>query len=245
MSQASPANPSGATPNSAGGYASAGPSASVSASGKIATASPTTSGTALPAASGSAPAPKRRSCVTCRSRKVKCDKLSPCSNCRRAKIACIFPSGDRPPRWARRLERQNQEQQPNASQESSEGVGQVMERLRNLEALVKDLSGQLENANATAARGGSVPGGPSSVSSQVNSPGSSASGPDLDRHRDDPPATASVQKQFGRLVLQDANKSRYVSSGFWSRVNDEVRDWLPVAATPLCTTFVWLTGAPD
>ena len=120
-----------------------------------------------------------------------------------------------------------------------------MERLRNLEALVKDLSGQLENANATAARGGSVPGGPSSVSSQVNSPGSSASGPDLDRHRDDPPATASVQKQFGRLVLQDANKSRYVSSGFWSRVNDEVRDWLPVAATPLCTTFVWLTGAPD
>ena len=42
-----------------------------------------------------------------------------------------------------------------------------------------------------------------------------------------PPATdasaSGVQKQFGRLVLQGKSHSRYVSSGFWSRVNDEVR----------------------
>lgn len=31
-----------------------------------------------------------------------------------------------------------------------------------------------------------------------------------------------VQTQFGRLVLHDASRSRYVSSGFWARVNDEV-----------------------
>jgi hypothetical protein len=55
--------------------------------------------------SGSPPptAAKLRSCVTCRQRKVRCDKRAPCSNCRRADIACVFPSLDRPPRWARRI----------------------------------------------------------------------------------------------------------------------------------------------
>ncbi|KAH8900389.1 hypothetical protein GQ53DRAFT_801045 [Thozetella sp. PMI_491] len=31
-----------------------------------------------------------------------------------------------------------------------------------------------------------------------------------------------MQKHFGRLVVQDSNQSRYVGSGFWSRVNDEL-----------------------
>jgi hypothetical protein len=85
-----------------------------------------------------------------------------------------------------------------------------MQRLQNLESLVKDLSGQLEVANAAA---GSVAGG----SSGVSSPKSSNHGRDTDHPRD------SLQKPFGRLVLQDANRSRYVGSGFWSRVDDEVR----------------------
>jgi hypothetical protein len=84
-----------------------------------------------------------------------------------------------------------------------------MERLHNLESLVKDLSGQLEQANAAAS---SVAGG----SSEVNSPKSSSQDRDIDHQSD------AIQKPFGRLVLQDANRSRYVSSGFWSRVTDEV-----------------------
>ena len=93
-----------------------------------------------------------------------------------------------------------------------------MERLRNLESLVKELSGQLEQANATAT---SAAGG----SSGVNSPGSSSHDRDTDHQRDASANTntGNVQKQFGRLVIQDTNRSRYVSSGFWSRVNDEVR----------------------
>jgi hypothetical protein len=93
-----------------------------------------------------------------------------------------------------------------------------MERLQNLESLVKELSGQLEQANAAAS---SAAGG----SSGVNSPGSSSYDRDTDHQRDASPKTTAgnVQKQFGRLVLQDTNRSRYVSSGFWSWVNDEVR----------------------
>lgn len=140
--------------------------------------------------SGTGRATKPRSCVVCRSRKVRCDKQSPCSNCRRANIACTVPSNDRPPRWARRL-----------AQPAPEDV---MERLRTLEHLVKVLSGQLEEANARASSAG--------VSSAAQSPGSSTHDPTGDH----------VQRQFGRLVLNDSNQSRYIGSGFWSRVNDEV-----------------------
>lgn len=140
---------------------------------------------------------KPRSCVVCRSRKVRCDKQSPCSNCRRAKIACILPSKDRPPRWARRLVQPAPED--------------VMERIRTLENLVKDLSGQLEEANARVNSVG--------VSSAAQSPGSSTH----DATGTSSTYSDNVQKQFGRLVLRDANQSRYIGSGFWSRVTDEVR----------------------
>ena len=167
----------------------------------------------------STPAPKLRSCVVCRTRKVRCDKLSPCSNCRRANIACVFPSTDRLPRWARRLERvaSNAASNAQATQDPNPAAVQVMERLRDLESLVKELSAQLEQANAAA---NSAAGG----SSGVKSPKSSSHDRDTDHQRDGSPNrnAGNVQERFGRLVLQDANRSRYVSSGFWSRVNDEV-----------------------
>ena len=174
-------------------------------------------------APASAPAPKPRSCVVCRGRKVRCDKRSPCSNCRRANIPCVFPAADRPPRWARRLERVVHSTAANpanlpAAQDADPGVHQVMERLRTLEGLVKELTSQLEQARAAA---NSASGAPSASTS----PGSSTHDRDTKHQRDVSPAvsTGHVQKQFGRLVLHDANRSRYVSSGFWSRVIDEVR----------------------
>lgn len=176
-------------------------------------------------APASAPIPKKRSCVVCRSRKVRCDKLSPCSNCRRANIACVFPSTDRPPRWARRLAASNP-QILAVSQTPDPAATQVIDRLRNLESLVKDLSGQLEVANAAAAANSAA-----GDSSGVNSPGSSSHDRDTGHQKDVSPSTntgnVGLQKQFGRLVLQDANRSRYVNSGFWSRVNDEVC-WLVI-----------------
>lgn len=179
----------------------AGPSASAGASG-TSVSSPEKSARSdnksdAPTASAR---PKLRSCVICRSRKVRCDKLSPCSNCRRANIACVYPSGDRPPRWARRLERPV--------------TGDVMDRLHHLESLVKDLTGQLEQAHAAARS-------PPAASS--NSPGSSNNDHDAAHQPNSSPRDpAGLQRKFGRLVVQDSSKSRYVGSGFWSWVNDEV-----------------------
>ena len=171
---------------------------------------------------------KLPSCVVCRNRKVRCDKEPPCSNCRRANIACVFPSTDRPPRWARRLERLTHNAVTSdapAHQDIDPGVDKAMDRLRNLENLVKELRGQLEQSHtaASSARSGL---------SGVNSPGSSTEDYGAD-HQKDPVTTtdtSSLNKQFGRLVLQDASRSRYVSSGFWSRVNDEVSR--PTMVTP-------------
>jgi hypothetical protein len=151
--------------------------------------------------------------VVCRSRKVRCDKRAPCSNCRRANIACVFPSTDRPPRWARRLDRLNSAlSNPQASQEVRPIADGVMERLRTLESLVKDLTGQLEKAKSAA-------GGLSSVGSPESSMHDREPG---QQSQALPDSTGDMQQKFGRLVLWDAGRSRYISSGFWSRVNDEV-----------------------
>lgn len=180
--------------------------------------------TASPApTSVSALNPKVRSCVVCRRRKVRCDKVSPCSNCRRANIACVYPVDDRPPRWARRLERLTNETTASTTAKPSTDpdsqAAQVMERLRSLEALVKELNSQLEQAN-TASTSSEV-GGPGSASSASSPPivGSQHRSVDGNMDTSSTVSAANVQNQFGRLVLKDANRSRYVSSGFWSRVD--------------------------
>lgn len=157
------------------------------------------------ASSTSPRAPKPRSCVTCRTRKVRCDKKSPCSNCRRANISCVLPTADRQPRWARRLQ-----QGPS---------GDVMNRLRSLEALVKHLSSQLDEAHAAASASASAGDSPG-----VNFSGS-GSGHDADTNNRIGSFSANAGRmdtRFGRLVVDDPNRSHYVGSGFWSRVNDEV-----------------------
>lgn len=199
---------------SPGGNPDADTSGSASASEKNATSTAARAGPA----SVSALNPKLRSCAVCRRRKVRCDKTSPCSNCRRANIACVFPSDDRPPRWARRLERLTNEAASASAKPSAKPdpqSEQVMERLRSLEGLVKELSSQLEQANAAS---GSEVGSASSVSSPPITGGQHRSDTQ-DTDMSSTLSTAKVQNQFGRLVLKDANRSRYVSSGFWSRVD--------------------------
>lgn len=89
-----------------------------------------------------------------------------------------------------------------------------MNRLRSLENLVKHLSTQLEEANAVASANGSSPG--------LNTSGDRNSA-DLDDRTDSLAAKpGKMEAQFGRLVVEDVNRSRYLGSGFWSRMNDEV-----------------------
>ena len=185
------------------------------------------------------PALNPRSCVTCRRRKVRCDKQMPCSNCRRAQIPCVFPAPGRAPRQPRRKD-------PNAPpKNSSQREIELMKRLRKLEGIVEELSGQIEVES-----GGK---GQSSASSpEVHSAQNSfeTSGPNTQRHlsnassqqgnatmtggsprgsdatSDQSESTRKgMHKKFGRLVLNDNDTSgsrKYVSHGLWAKLNDEV-----------------------
>ena len=163
------------------------------------------------------PVAKPRSCVTCRSRKVRCDKKVPCSNCRRGKIACVLPADDKPPRWARRLERLSNTGAAAPSQDADPGVSQVMDRIKGLEGLVKQLSDELQNARAStsASEGPSPPSLRQESTSNLRSP--------RDERADTVATTPDSNKQFGRFVSSGNSRAHYVSSGFWSKISDEVR----------------------
>ncbi|KAH8734650.1 fungal-specific transcription factor domain-containing protein [Ilyonectria robusta] len=192
----------------------------------------------IPAAGGSgAPAINPRSCVTCRRRKVRCDKQMPCSNCRRAQIPCVFPAPGRAPRQPRPRD-------PNAPpKNSSQREVELVKRLRKLEGIVEELSGQIEVESA--GKGPSSASSPDVVHNNALAAGS-------DRSTTFPPRQASsanmfgchsgspkenepagdvndaaqkkeLQKKFGRLVLNEQSGGRrYVSSGFWAKLNDEL-----------------------
>lgn len=75
------------------------------------------------------------SCVTCRRRKVKCDRRDPCSNCIKNRGECHFPVTGRLPRrrcsttWKSPTEKQ----------------AELLNRLRRLESLVTELAAQVED----------------------------------------------------------------------------------------------------
>lgn len=194
--------------------------------------------------SSSSPAssvPKPRSCVVCRSRKVRCDKQTPCSNCRRANIACVVPSNDRPPRWARRLERLTANvprvNPPVPLAEDSQPDALLVDRLRNLEALVKELRSQLEQAQTTGSStaANAAISVDENASRYLNSPTGSGSDATL---QTSPSQLGSVQNQFGTLVLQDKANSRYVSSDFWCRVGDQVSSYLSKFIVYIFTAYI-------
>ncbi|KAI2632862.1 hypothetical protein GGS21DRAFT_539788 [Xylaria nigripes] len=156
---------------------------------------------------------KPRSCVVCRTRKVRCDKRSPCSNCRRANIHCVLPSAPQTPRWAKNYNAATGERSVQAAQALDHPTTQLIERLRNLEKLVKDLRNQLGQAHSSAPV--STGGSPAAFTHGHG---------DHQVTRSQTPRTDMVQPQFGRLVINDDSHSRYVSNGFWSRVTDELEE---------------------
>lgn len=180
-----------------------------------------------------------RSCVTCRRRKVRCDKQMPCSNCRRALIPCVFPAPGRAPR-------QHRPKDPNAPPKvTSQREVELVRRLKKLEGIVEELSGQieLETGGRVSSTGDSPSNEGSPTAPRPKSASLSAITSGLADYGDGHTAgdgsesrlMKDSRKKLGRLVLND-NKgtSRYVSSGFWSKLNDEVWIYGPSPGLPSC-----------
>lgn len=147
---------------------------------------------------GGAPGLNPRSCITCRRRKVKCDKNSSgCANCRRAKIECIFPGPGRAPRKSRKP--------PD---------GELMERLRRLEGVVQSLNAQVEEHEAEAAERDRNRAG-SGDESQCPFEKQESASVVVDN------SVEGLETRFGRLVV-DQGRSRYINNSFWASLNNEV-----------------------
>ncbi|KXT05690.1 hypothetical protein AC578_5631 [Pseudocercospora eumusae] len=162
-----------------------------------------------------------RSCVTCRRRKVKCDKINPCTNCNRAHIECVFPAPGRAPRKARKI--------------GDSRDKELLERLRRLEGVVKGMgvevpsdgkesnvehNGNKDNTDAEKGDGPPI-GKPDAVAATCTQHAD-----EVFRHK-----TAWVEEQqkgrfenrFGRLVVNEG-KSRYINNSFWANLSNEVED---------------------
>lgn len=161
---------------------------------------------------GGSLAPNPRSCITCRRRKVKCDKKQPCSNCARAKIECIFPGPGRAPRKSRKP--------PDA---------ELLERLRRLEGVVQTLNAQVEEHEQEAAererdnnsRQGSV------SENCFAGNGASRNSPSVVVDN----SVEGLESRFGRLVVEKG-RSRYINNSFWASLNNEVEDLKSVLIEP-------------
>ncbi|KAF2822360.1 hypothetical protein CC86DRAFT_469750 [Ophiobolus disseminans] len=163
--------------------------------------------------SNGAPTPNPRSCVTCRRRKVKCDKRQPCSNCVRAKIECIFPGPGRAPRKSRKP--------PDA---------ELLDRLRRLEGVVSSLNAQVEEHEQEAAEReerGSTGDASCPFSNGKTNPNAKD---DASRVAVDD-SVEGLESRFGRLVVEKG-RSRYINNSFWASLNNEVEDLKAILIEP-------------
>lgn len=159
-----------------------------------------------------------RSCVTCRRRKVKCDKKHPCTNCTKARIECIFPAPGRAPRKPRKP-----------------ADAELLDRLKKLEGVVKTLGGVPAISESEGPTQGAQKDESQPAQSQEPEPEKQNEETNVFRDmcsRDPAPgrylppenaAIAGLETRFGRLVV-DEGKSRYINSSFWANLDNEVCD---------------------
>lgn len=135
-----------------------------------------------------------RSCVTCRRRKVKCDKRWPtCSNCSKAHSECAYPHPGRAPRRPRKP-----------------ADNELLKRLAKLEGVVEELSaGGVEIPSLTEQDDSAK------LKHQRPFPKQSALTPSSSNEEE-------LEQRFGRLVIHEG-KSRYLTPSFWASLADEVR----------------------
>ncbi|KAI0976724.1 fungal-specific transcription factor domain-containing protein [Xylaria arbuscula] len=136
------------------------------------------------------------SCTSCRARKLKCDKQSPCRNCERSGSECVFPA-------RKRIQR------PRKTKNA-----ELLQRLHRLESIVGKVGlANLEEAEVNAADDAAdVP-----VSEPQLPP---AAVPDSGPHGEPGEQAPCVGKGVG--PPQDSTASRYMSGEFWSSLCNEV-----------------------
>ncbi|PNS15641.1 hypothetical protein CAC42_4093 [Sphaceloma murrayae] len=179
---------------------------------------PTSQGNITPVVDSHGRVLNPRSCVTCRRRKVKCDKSHPCANCVRAHIECVFPTPGRAPRRPRK--------QPDSRDT------ELLDRLRRLEGVVKGLGVDVSTSSGhpvdlavkDARTQDEHHSGASSPHSEQPVRRSAEGCPNARKDdQEEQPNHGPLENRFGRLVVSEG-RSRYVNTSFWASLSNEVED---------------------
>lgn len=147
-----------------------------------------------------------RNCVSCKERKVRCDRRRPCFNCTKAGRECVFPTTGRILRQPQRMRREPMVR--------SEKEIDLMDRIRRLENVVTTLRGASQTEQDEDFTNSEM-----SVSDDMERGEAIASCPATGRRHytpssDSPDVGIMVGKERGRL---------YVGDGFWADMQQEVR----------------------
>lgn len=144
-------------------------------------------------------------CITCRRRKVRCDRRHPCSPCTKNNVECVFPISGRVPRRSRDVDEAQVQKQ-----------AELVRRLRRLESMVGGLSSKVESA--TVIRQGCQSVEDSGVTTSGTSKNSSSLSSDITAD-----ATQSPHMSVDLEELQvDGNGDFIVGKGFWTIFCKEV-----------------------
>ena len=144
-----------------------------------------------PQGAASASGSKLLSCTSCRQRKIKCNKVSPCNNCQKSGFSCLFPT--------------RRTQAPRSRQHAREARDtELLRRVQRLESLVAKV-----NAVKAATDNREQPPTPEDElrdSAVLN---------------DNAPRDADVDEHYAWFVKQQAGRVGYLSNDFWTGLGDE------------------------
>lgn len=153
-----------------------------------------------------------RSCMACRTRKVKCDRAKPCTACQRNQLQCVYPEQTpRPPRPRR----------PDA---------ELLERIARLEHVIESMPAEQRHDGPG---GGGPGGGERKQLSEERSPSAT------ERTMSDVSADSTMggddrQNGFGHLLKTGDGKTRYVGQSSWAALSDEVGTELNARESGVC-----------
>ncbi|KAL6851827.1 hypothetical protein J3F83DRAFT_765038 [Trichoderma novae-zelandiae] len=137
------------------------------------------------------------SCLSCRKKKKKCDRVYPCVNCLKVGIDCLFV-----PR------------RPSTRPRTTQGM---LERLQHLEGVIGHLRDNY-NQGATQTQHAEV-----QPTSDIREAGTTPRSDSTNSGGSQNDAVAELGAEFGRLAVGDG-RSRYISSSFWASLDEEVDD---------------------
>ncbi|TFB06975.1 Bikaverin cluster transcription factor bik5 [Trichoderma ghanense] len=139
------------------------------------------------------------SCLSCRKRKKKCDRVYPCVNCRRVGAECLFV-----PR------------RPSTRPRTTQGM---LERLQHLEGVIGHLRDNYSQvAKQPSSQQAEVRPTPDIREADSTPHSDSANGGGSQND-----ALGELGTELGRLAIGDG-QSRYISSSFWASLDEEVDD---------------------